>query len=154
MPIYTIHTRERDTEKLYAFASDLAKLHARTFDVDPQSVRMEFLLPSAGPSEIHRWGGYGFRPKKGIFSPASTSDYIVAHVNFYGPPELWRDFCRRVSKLYGPALASIYLHRLNLEFEAGDLVSGPEAERTGRAVDAHEDEAPPEYNFIRRDSAV
>jgi hypothetical protein len=69
-------------------------------------------------------GGYNFKPKKGLFGYIKATDYMVAQVAFHGNPEVWQDFCIKASKLYGkyPPLQSIYLQKLDLEFEFGGLI--------------------------------
>jgi hypothetical protein len=47
---------------------------------------------------------------------------MIAHVDFKGPPDVWQRFCNRVVELYGQIgkLQSIYLQKLELEFEAAE----------------------------------
>lgn len=53
---------------------------------------------------------------------------MVAQILFYGDAEEWHSYCRRVCRLYqekvGKKLQSIYLVRLEFEFEAGIGVLG------------------------------
>jgi hypothetical protein len=51
-----------------------------------------------------------------------ASEYIVAHVNFKDSPDIWQDYCRNVAQLYGDPAMSIYLQKLEMEFELGSLV--------------------------------
>jgi hypothetical protein len=157
MPIYHI------------YAKALARLHTETFHTDPLAVRVMFstaanpnvnkayVFPPPPPSSLFApcsqksltccyayyilQGGYGFSPAKGVFGDDKVSDYMIAHVNFYGPLEVWQEFCRIATKLYGnsPSLASIYLQRLEAEFELGELVSTPSVKSESSS------DAPPEY---------
>ncbi|KAF2805636.1 uncharacterized protein BDZ99DRAFT_466591 [Mytilinidion resinicola] len=75
-------------------------------------------------------GGYGLKPAKGMFGVTTVADHMIAYVDFRGPPEVWEQFCRKAQRLYqtpGPnycgTLASIYLVRLDAEFEFGGLIS-------------------------------
>lgn len=62
-------------------------------------------------------GGVGFKPRKGIFGVDKLTGYMVAQLDYKGTPEQWQDYCRRIVQLWGPDLGSIYLQRLELEFE-------------------------------------
>lgn len=67
------------------------------------------------------------KPKRGLSRPVIT-DYMVAQVDFRGSPEMWQEFCKKVTALYGvnPPLTSIYLQKLEYEFEFGGLISARE----------------------------
>jgi hypothetical protein len=62
---------------------------------------------------------------------------MIAYVNFQGPPEVWQEFCRKATKLYGyrRPLQSIYLQKLDAEFEKGEIVAAPptHAQNVGQA---------------------
>jgi hypothetical protein len=70
---------------------------------------------------------------------------MTAQLNFQGPPDMWRDFCRQVVKLYAKIgkLESIYLQKLEFEFEAS---SDGIQTASGRAESSrYEDVPPPGY---------
>jgi hypothetical protein len=83
-------------------------------------------LPSTVISDIcsPKQGGYNHKIKKGVFGYHKPSDYMLAQIAFHGKPEVWQDFCVRATRLYGtsPPLQSIYLQKLDLEFEFGGLI--------------------------------
>ena len=49
-----------------------------------------------------------------------ATDYIVAQIDFRGSAEEWQDYCRKIVQLWRTGLRSIYLQRLEFEFEVED----------------------------------
>ncbi|KAJ7279675.1 hypothetical protein C8J57DRAFT_1712629 [Mycena rebaudengoi] len=116
MPIYTLNTRgpiDRDTKK--SFVKALTALHVQTFHSDPAAVRVEFLLAEGET----RYGGYGFKPKKGLlgYGLDSATAHLVAQVVWNGSAEEWQEYCRKIVKLWGPQLRTVVLQRVEWEFE-------------------------------------
>jgi hypothetical protein len=68
---------------------------------------------------------------------------MIAKVDFRGPQDTWRDFCRQVVKLYTNVgkLETIYLQRLEFEFEASE-----DNVKTEEKVDVNKDTLPPGYS--------
>jgi hypothetical protein len=61
-------------------------------------------------------------PSTGFLSVDKTTDYIVAQVDFRGSAEEWQQYCRRIVQIWGlgKPLRSIYLQRVDMEFEVAD----------------------------------
>lgn len=51
-----------------------------------------------------------------------TTDYLVIKMSYHGSAEQWQSYCRRVGQLWTGigGLRSIYLQRLDYEFEVHD----------------------------------
>jgi hypothetical protein len=49
-----------------------------------------------------------------------ATEYMVAQLDFRGSVKEWQDYCRKIVRLRGGALRSIYLQRLEFEFEVED----------------------------------
>ncbi|KAJ6451928.1 hypothetical protein C8R45DRAFT_1124309 [Mycena sanguinolenta] len=116
-PIYTLNTHgPLDTFKKEDFFKALAALHAETFHSDPAAVRVEFVV---GPCEgtRFRYGGYGFKPAKGMFGSDRTTAHLVAQIIWNGSAEEWEEYCRKIAKLWGQQLRTIVLQRVEWEFE-------------------------------------
>ncbi|KAJ7279674.1 hypothetical protein C8J57DRAFT_1502311 [Mycena rebaudengoi] len=118
MPIYTLNTMGPvvDTDTRKSFVKALTALHVQTFHSDPAAVRVEFVI---GPCENtrFRYGGYGFKPAKGVFGHDSTTAHLVAQVVWNGSAEEWQEYCRKIVKLWGPQLRTVVLQRVEWEFE-------------------------------------
>ncbi|KAJ7121679.1 hypothetical protein C8R44DRAFT_877061 [Mycena epipterygia] len=128
MPIYTLNTMLSGLDnKMETFVKALTALHAETFHSDPAAVRVEFVI---GPWETtrFRYGGYGFKPAKGLFGYNKTTAHLVAQVVWNGSAEDWQEYCRKIVKLWGPQLRTIVLQRVEWEFEVA------EEGRPGRVV--------------------
>jgi len=164
MPVYHIYNSSsndsRTSRSAYAaYAKDLAKLHADTYGSDPDAVRV--MIHTTLNSEVVRsYGGYGLEPAKGLFGVTIVADHMIAYVDFRGPPELWEQFCRKAKRLYqtpGPSrcgiLASIYLVRLDAEFEFGGLISAPPPVMAAPppVVAESSTSAPPAYGELMKD---
>ncbi|KAF2503388.1 hypothetical protein BU16DRAFT_533628 [Lophium mytilinum] len=133
MPVYHIYilTLHDNRAATAAFTKNLAKLHADTFGSDPDAVRVMF-HPTLNGEVVRAYGGYGMKPAKGLFGVSTIADHMIAYVDFHGSPEVWQQFCRKVQRLYQTpgvhhcgTLESIYLVKLDTEFELGGLISAP-----------------------------
>lgn len=75
---------------------------------------------------------------------------MVAKVNFHGSQETWQSFCRQVVKLYASnklgKLETIYLQKLEFEFEASDDIVKPVEK-----ADMNKDQQPPGYTEQLKD---
>jgi hypothetical protein len=69
----------------------------------------------------------------------------VAHINFKDSPEVWQDYCRKVAQLYGDRDMSIYLQKLEMEFELGNLVPAVSLEKKPLPA-VPSSSAPPAYD--------
>ncbi|QDS72337.1 hypothetical protein FKW77_007897 [Venturia effusa] len=128
MPFYTIHCdRKRGKEQISA---KLAHVHADTFGGDADAVRVEFNSHRSfvGGTDVgvKRFGGLK-RKVESFFGAIrlEMTDYIVVQMAFRESPlpEVWQEYCRKVAELYGDANISIYLQKLEMEVEFGNLVS-------------------------------
>jgi hypothetical protein len=90
-------------------------------------------------------GGNGYQLSKSSLKHDHVSDYITAQMNFQGPPDMWRDFCRQVVRLYTKIgkLESIYLQKLEFEFEASS--DAIQTASTRAESSRSEDVPPPAY---------
>lgn len=64
-----------------------------------------------------------------FFRKTLTTDYLVTQIPFTGSAEEWKVYCGKIVKLWGRGLRSIYLRRVDMEFEV------EEAGREGRDED-------------------
>lgn len=86
------------------------------------------------------------RKAEGLFGAEKLklTDYIVVHMAFKESPhpEVWQGYCRKVVELYGDTNISIYLQKLEMEVELGNLVPAVGLERREGAKRP----APPAYD--------
>ncbi|KAF2672536.1 hypothetical protein BT63DRAFT_422987 [Microthyrium microscopicum] len=137
MPIYRLcvfNSARLEDDRANLYYTTLSKLHAQTFNTDANAVRVE--IDSEGP--ICK-GGYGFKPARGVFGYNKHTNYIVAYVDFRGPAEVWQEHCRKITRAF-PEFKSIYLQRLEYEFEFGGIIAAHE-ESAQSSTDA-----PPGYS--------
>jgi hypothetical protein len=76
---------------------------------------------------------------------------MIAQLNFHGPPEAWQAYCEQVVELYsrraygGRTLQSIYLQKLDYEFESNLGLISTSLNASGKRESSYNVQAPPGY---------
>ena len=141
MPIYTLHTDENGLDAS-DFNNSITLLHSQTFGTERAEVRVEVVIAprlnwnqSRHSVSIERHvcfshivkrnkltllqGGIGFQPSSGRSGMKKTTEYLIVQIDFRGSAALWEAYCTRIVRLR-PSIRSIYLQKLEFEFERRD----------------------------------
>ncbi|PLB35403.1 uncharacterized protein BDW47DRAFT_133496 [Aspergillus candidus] len=118
MPIYVLHTTEDDRPARVIFVQAITLLHAQTFGTPRAAVRVEVVNAPRQGSEMwsEHYGGTGFQASAGL---SKFTDYLEVKLDFRGTRDEWEDYCREIVSIR-PQIRSIYLQRLEFEFERPD----------------------------------
>ncbi|OQE32779.1 hypothetical protein PENFLA_c001G04188 [Penicillium flavigenum] len=125
MAIYTLHTDENGLDT-FDFINSITLLHSQTFRAERAEVRVEVVVAprinwnrSPHAVSVERHGGVGFQPSAGFSGKKKTTEYLTAQIDFRGSAALWEAYCTRIVRLR-PSIRSIYLQKLEFEFERRD----------------------------------
>ncbi|KAJ5474013.1 hypothetical protein N7475_003579 [Penicillium sp. IBT 31633x] len=125
MPIYTLHTDENGLEA-FNFINSITLLHSQTFQTERAEVRVEVVIAprfngnqSRYAVSVERHGGIGFQPSAGRSGMKKTTEYLTVQIDFRDSAALWEAYCTRIVRLR-PSIRSIYLQKLEFEFERRD----------------------------------
>lgn len=124
------------------FINSMTLLHSQTFGTERAEVRVEVFVASRfnwnqshHPVSVERHvgfsligirnkltvlqGGVGFQPSAGRSGMKKTTEYLTIQMDFRGSTALWGAYCTRIVRLR-PSIRSIYLQKLEFEFERRD----------------------------------
>ena len=141
MPIYTLHTDENGLDA-FDFINSITLLHSQTFRTERAEVRVEVVIAprvngnqSRHAVSVERHvgvslivirnkltilqGGIGFQPSAGRSGMKKTTEYLTVQIDFRDSAALWEAYCTRIVRLR-PSIRSIYLQKLEFEFERRD----------------------------------
>jgi hypothetical protein len=141
MPIYTLHTDENGLDA-FDFINSITLLHSQTFRTERAEVRVEVVIAprlnwnqSRHSVSVERYvgfslivirnkltvlqGGIGSQASAGRSGMRKTTEYLTAQIDFRGSAALWEAYSTRIVRLR-PSIRSIYLQKLEFEFERRD----------------------------------
>jgi hypothetical protein len=141
MPIYTLHTDENGLDA-FDFINSITLLHSQTFRTERAEVRVEVVIaPRVNGNQSRQvvsverhvgvslivirnkltilQGGIGFQPSAGRSGMKKTTEYLTVQIDFRDSAALWEAYCTRIVRLR-PSIRSIYLQKLEFEFERRD----------------------------------